>query len=90
MLEESDKENLHLREKHLELEDYSSAEVEQLKLENLRLREENNVLSKNNSERETYLGSRLIELKESNLVRDNLKMYLDQAQGELVTLRADL
>lgn len=49
LLEESDKENGHLREKHAELEDYSSVEIEKAKIDNLRLREENNVLNKNNS-----------------------------------------
>lgn len=51
LLEEADKENAFLRDKHRELEEYSSAENDQAKTENIRLREEIAVLSKNSSER---------------------------------------
>lgn len=72
LLEEADKENAFLRDKQRELEEYSTAENDQLRTENVRLREEIAVLSKNSNERETLLGTKLIELKEAQNAKNSL------------------
>lgn len=64
LLEEADKENAFIRDKQREIEEYTGIEGENARSENLKLREEIGVLTRNNSERENYLSTKLMELKD--------------------------
>lgn len=47
-------------------------------------------MSKNSSEREMFIGTKLIELKEANAARNSLEIYMEQSQEEILALRAEL
>jgi hypothetical protein len=47
-------------------------------------------VSKNSSEREMFIGTKLIELKEANAARNSLEIYMEQSQEEILALRAEL